>query len=290
MKVSPFRRIGPESVAETVEALAVNPDAQVLAGGQSLVPMMALRLAAPPVLVDIGRAEELSFVDARRDGTVRVGATTTQTRLLESPELRAANPLVGAVVRHIAHEGIRNRGTVGGSLAHADRSAEWPALVLALDGAIEVTSSCGTRTAPAEEFFLGPFLTALEPAELLTAVILPPLPLSAGSAVVEVTQREGDFALAGAIATARMDSDRVTSTSVALMGVAGTPVRPTELERALVGGTAADVEPAVEDLMPRADGYAGDVHISAKFRAHLARVVARRALERAIDQARRKTT
>ncbi|HEV3450281.1 MAG TPA: FAD binding domain-containing protein [Acidimicrobiia bacterium] len=286
MKPAPFEYHAPETVADAVAVLAAHGDeAKPLAGGQSLVPMLALRLARFEHLVDLNRVEELTGL-RRRDGTLVVGAMTRQATL-ERAEAAADVPLLTLAAPLIGHFQIRNRGTVGGSLAHADPASELPAVALALDAELEVATTAATRVVPAAEFFVGNWTTALEPDELLVAARFPVWPGRCGFAVEEVARRHGDFALTGAATGVALDRDgRVERAAVALFGMASTPLRAPEAEASLLGRAAAELDLAelgqlaVRDLDPP-----DDVHASARYRRMVGAHVVARALARALEAA-----
>lgn len=286
MKPAPFKRIVPLTVDEAITALVDNPGASILAGGQSLIPTMALRLATPEILVDLQEIGDLATVAPRSDGALRIGAMTTQSKLLSESLLATSHPVVARTIPLIGHPAIRNRGTVGGSLAHSDPAAEWPALAKALDAQIELAGPDGRRVLSAEEFFLGPMITALGPDELITAVTIPPFPERAAWGVVEVARRQGDVALAGAIVVLSVSVGwTITRSRVALFAIGSRPQRFFELEERLTG---ALLEGGTLDAVENADfrelEYASDIHVSTLFRKHLARVVTRRAIEDCLQQ------
>ena len=287
MKPPPFRYAAPTSVEEVLDLLAANADDEprVLAGGQSLVPLMNFRLAQPGFLVDLRLVEALTTL--RTDGDVLViGAMVRQSAAERSPEVALAAPLLAEALGYVAHTPIRNSGTVGGSLAHADPAAELPAVALALDAELVAAGPGGTRTIPAAEFFHGSFTTALEPGEILTEVRVPRREGVGGHAFVEFARTHGNFALVGVAAVIELDEDIVAGVSIALSGVASTPVRATAAERTLAG-TSADaatikvaVDAAVDELSP-----AGDLHGSTETRTDIARSYLRRGIELAVSRA-----
>ena len=288
MKPAPFEYHAPESVADVVGLLAAHgDDAKPLAGGQSLVPMLSLRLARFEHLIDLNRVAELTTTE-HRDGAVVVGAMTRQAAL-ERPGPTRDVPLLGQAAPLIGHFQIRNRGTVGGSVAHADPASELPAVTLALDAELQVATPSGPRAVPAADFFVGNWTTALEPEELLTAISFPVWEGRCGSAVEEVARRHGDFALSGTASAVCLDaSDRIERCAIALFGMGSTPVRAPAAEAALVGRAGDDAELseaaqlAVRDLDPP-----DDVHASARFRRSVGAHVVRRGLTRALEEARR---
>jgi carbon-monoxide dehydrogenase medium subunit len=287
VKPPPFRYAAPTSVEEVLDLLAANADDEprVLAGGQSLVPLMNFRLAQPGFLVDLRLVEALTTL--RTDGDVLViGAMVRQSAAERSPEVALAAPLLVEALGYVAHTPIRNSGTVGGSLAHADPAAELPAVALALDAELVAAGPGGTRTIPAAEFFHGSFTTALEPGEILTEVRVPRREGVGGHAFVEFARTHGNFALVGVAAVIELDEDIVAGVSIALSGVASTPVRATAAERTLAG-TSADaatikvaVDAAVDELSP-----AGDLHGSTETRTDIARSYLRRGIELALSRA-----
>jgi aerobic carbon-monoxide dehydrogenase medium subunit len=276
MKPAPFEYHAPESVGDVCALLAEHGDeAKVLAGGQSLVPILALRLSRFDHLVDVNRVAGLAGV-TRTNGTLAVGATTRQRVMERDPEVAKSVPLLAQATPLVGHFQIRNRGTVGGSLAHADPASEYPAVALALDAEIELASAGATRRVRAADFFDGTWTTAARPDELLVAAHFPVWPGACGFAVEEVARRHGDFALAGVVCG--VGSARA---AVALFGVASTPVRADAAEAALLGGAdAAEVaELAVRDLSP-----ADDVHASGGTRVRIARHLVERAVTRAREE------
>ena len=285
MKPAKFDYHAPATRDEALELLAqYGYDAKVLAGGQSLMPMMNLRLARPAVVVDINRVAGLGGIATDADG-MTIGAMTRQRELERSADVRQRFPVIAAAIPHIAHFQIRNRGTVGGSLAHSDPAAEIPALCLALDAEIRAASSGGQRTIAAGGFSLGLLTTALEPEELLTQVRLPRLDREGESewrwGFREVCRRDGDFALVGAIALLRLDGGKVCQEArIAMFGVGDGPARMPEAEAALQG-RAVDAEARAEAaaLVSRAVDPGSDIHASAQYRKEVSGVMARRALE-----------
>ena len=283
MKPAKFDYYAPTTRDEALELLGQHGyDAKALAGGQSLMPMMNLRLARPAVVVDINRVEGLSGI-VSGDGGMTIGAMTRQRQLERSGEVRQSFPVISAAIPHIAHFQIRNRGTIGGSLAHSDPAAEIPALCLALDAEITAASSGGQRTIAACDFALGLMTTSLEPDELLTQVRLPALD-GEGEwrwGFREVCRRDGDFALAGAIALLRLDGEDVCREArIAMFGVGDGPIRASEAEASLVGKAVdADARAEAAALVSAAVNPGSDIHASAEYRKEVSGVMARRALE-----------
>ena len=282
MKPAPFDYHAPTTVDEVVALLHEHGDeAKVLAGGQSLIPMLNLRLARFATLVDIGRVASLRRLE-RVNGHVVVGSMVRQRELEASDValLAAATPLIG-------HFQIRNRGTLGGSIAHADPAAEYPAVALALDAELDIAGPAGARTVPAAEFFVGTWETALADDEVLVAVRFPVWGEGSGFAVEEVARRHGDFAIAGCACGVEIDDGRISRAAIALFGVAGTPVRAEVAESALVGADADTVDAAeIGNLAAVELEPPGDLHASGALRRRIASAVVRRAVGRAIERAR----
>jgi carbon-monoxide dehydrogenase medium subunit len=282
MKPVPFDYVRAASVTEAVQVLARHgDDAKVLAGGQSLVPMLNLRLVRPGVLVDINSAGELDYL-RESGGTLTVGALCRQ-RTLESWAVKRA-PLFAEVLRWVSHRAIRNRGTVAGSIAHADPAAELPALLLATDGEVVAHGPAGPREIQAADFFQGPLTTALRTGELVTEVRFPLPPVGAGHGFMEIARRHGDFALVGALALVwRRDDGPVAAARLALFGVGGVPVRSEAAEAILVGRPATRARcreaarVAADELRPDAD-----LHATAEYRRRVAEVLAERTLRAAV--------
>ncbi|MBI2462263.1 MAG: xanthine dehydrogenase family protein subunit M [Candidatus Rokubacteria bacterium] len=286
MKPPPFEYHAPPSLEEALTLLREHGDeAKALAGGQSLVPLLNFRLARPRHLIDLNRIPSLDYI-REDDGALAVGAMTRQRAVERSPLVRERCPLLAEAMPLVGHFQIRNRGTVGGSLAHADPAAELPAVVTALRGALVARRPGGQRVIPAERFFVAYLTTALEPDELLVEARFPAPPPRSGSAFLEVSRRHGDFALVGVAAVVTLDEGGVlTHAALALTGVGPTPVLAEEAARVLVGDrpTPQAFEAAArkvsEGLRPDAD-----LHASAEYRRHVAGVLARRALARAVEQ------
>jgi carbon-monoxide dehydrogenase medium subunit len=287
MKPAPFRYVAAESLAAALALKAEHgDDARFLAGGQSLVPAMNFRLAQPAVVVDINPLAELDFVRAAGDGAVRIGALTRNRTLERDPLVAARQPLIREAVPHVAHPQIRNRGTLGGNLAHADPASELPAVLLALDARLRVQSARGERWIAAREFFRGVFTTALRADELLAEIELPGLPPRAGTCFMEVARRRGDYAMMGVAAIVALDADgRCTHARLAYCNAGDTPVGAGAAQ-ALVGGAIGGSEiDAVAAAAQRELDPPGNVHASKAFQRHLAGVLTRRALQAAVNRA-----
>ena len=292
MKPPPFAYAAPATLEEAVGLLTEHAEAEprVLAGGQSLIPLMNFRLAKPGYLVDLRNVAGLSGI--RRDGDVLViGAMTRLAEVERSPEVAVAAPLVTEAVGLVAHAPVRNSGTVGGSLAHADPAAELPAVALALDADLVAAGPGGTRVIPAAEFFTGPYSTALAADEILTEVRLPVWP--GGHAFTEFSRVHANFAVVAVAALVELDGngdgggDRIRRAALALAGVAPTPVRATAAERALAGAPAdAATIRAAADAAATSLSPAGDLHASPETRRGLARTYLRRGIELAVARAR----
>ena len=297
MKPAPFRYARAGNLAEAVALLAAAPgDTKLLAGGQSLVPMLNMRLVRPAVLIDLNSVRELTGIAPTADGGLRIGALTRHAELTASPAVMERAPLLAEAARHVGHAAIRNQGTLGGSLAHADPAAELPAALLALDARVHVTGPRGAREIAADAFFLGLLTTALEADEILTAIEVPAPPRGWG--FVEIARRPGDFALAGVAAVVGVGrpltlpspprggegvSGRREVVRLVGFGIGDRPLRLTGAERLLAGA------PLDAGSAARAGAAAGpdcdppsDVHGSAEYRRHLSTVLTERALLQAL--------
>jgi CO/xanthine dehydrogenase FAD-binding subunit len=283
-----FDYLLPRTLDEALELLHRYGDrAKVLAGGQSLVPLLNFRLVRPEYLVDINGLRELDYV-REENGHVAIGALTRQRAVERSATIRARVPLLADAMPQIGHFQIRNRGTIGGSLAHADPAAELPAVVAALGGRLTVRGAGGTRTIGARDFFVGYLTTALAPDELLVGVTLPAVPPRTGSAFLEVSRRHGDFALVGVAAQLTLAPDGTcTACAVALTGVGPTPVVPDGVGRLVIGQQPSPaIFEACGQTVSSAVSPDGDIHASADYRRHVAGVLTRRALARALERAK----
>ena len=288
MKPAPFEYVAPTTLDQAVQYLAqASGDAKILAGGQSLMPILNMRLARPEQLIDLGRVRELDSI-REEEGCLAIGAMTTK-RSIERSELVASRlPLLLEATRNIAHPQIRNRGTIGGSMAHADPAAEYPAVALALDAEFRAVGPAGERTVAASDFFVTYLTTALAPDEILVEVRLPLLPDGHGWAFEEISRRHGDFAMTGATVTCSLDAGGAYSqVRIVLFGVAATPVRPLEAEEGLRGQVPSDTlhRETAQAIAHGLDEPLSDTHASADYRRQLAAVVCRRALEAAAQRA-----
>jgi CO/xanthine dehydrogenase FAD-binding subunit len=286
MKPAPFQYFRPATVEEALELLERHdPEAKVLAGGQSLVPLMNFRLAAPACLVDANGIPGLSHI-RRTDGVLAIGAMTRQSDIEDSPVVAESCPLLLEATRLIGHRSIRNRGTIGGSIAHADPSAEYPATLLALDGEVEVLGPGGARTIRAQDLFVTICTTSIAPTELLTEVRVPVLPAGTGSAFVELNRRHGDYAIVGVATVVTLDGrDRCADVRVAAAGVGPTPLRLEAAEELLRGERLEDglLEAAAArcaDAVEPGD----DLHATAAYKRAMVTVFVQRALRLARER------
>jgi len=277
----------PETLAEALELLAEHgAHGKVLAGGQSLIPLLNFRLARPDHVIDVGRIGALRAIRRNADALV-IGAMATYHQAERSAAVAEAAPLVSAALPHIAHQGIRVRGTIGGSVAHGDPAAELPAAFSALDATMVAVSRRGTREIAASDFFLANLVTALEEDELLAEIRVTPVPARTGAAFDEVGRRRGDFALAGAGAQLTLTDDAtVSSARIALTGVSAKPFRATEAEETLIGQRIDDrLWRQAADVVRRGVDPAADLHATAEYRRDVAGTVVERALAAAAARA-----
>lgn len=283
MKLPDFDYAAPASLSEAVALLAAGDGAaRPLSGGQSFLPVMAFRLAEPALLVDLRKIPDLRGVEVSASG-VRIGAMTRWRDILDSAALKEAAPLLPEAIEHVAHYQVRNRGTIGGSLAHADPAAEMPAVALALDAVIEVVGSKGKRDVAAGDLFTGPLMTSLAHDEIIVAVRLPAWPKGRAYAFEEFARRRGDFALAGVAVRYDVDAQgRAKDVRVSALSVADTPIRLKKAEAALEGHAVNAVAIAAASAAASAEvDPAGDIHASARYRKALVGTLLGRALERA---------
>jgi len=286
VKPPAFEYVAASSVEEAVALLAEHEgDAKVIAGGQSLVPMLNFRLLAPAVLVDVNRIPGLAGVE-EREGGLRIGALARHHTLETSDLVKARFPVLHEAMKYVAHLAIRNRGTIGGSLSHADPAAELPTMALLLDAEIEAQGPNGERTIAAREFFESALATTLEEDEIVTEIRLPALPERTGWAFEEFARRSGDFGIAGVGVTLSLDGGKVAEARIALLGVGQTPLRADVAEGLLNRKERDDdlVAAAAEAVREAAEPE-DDLHGSADYRRHLVGVLARRAIAAAWDRA-----
>jgi carbon-monoxide dehydrogenase medium subunit len=288
MKPAPFDYVCPETLEEALSLLArAGGEAKVIAGGQSLIPAMNFRIFQPKALIDLNRIPELSFVRQENGAGLRLGAMTRQRTLERDPNIRISAPLIHEAMPHVAHPQIRNRGTFGGSLAHADPAAELPAILVALQGRLRAVRAGSERWIEAEAFFLGMFATSLGPDEILAEVAIPPLAARTGTAFLEVARRRGDYALAGLASTLTLDAGGTCLGARLVYLNAGDSPRTAPRAAALLAGQRptpglfeAVAELATSELEPP-----GTLQASPAFQLHLARVLTRRALAQAHERA-----
>ena len=286
MKPAPFAYCRPATLDEALESLArLGPEARVLAGGQSLVPALNMRLAQPSALVDINRVPGLDGIRLAPEGLV-IGALARQEAVLRSPLVAQHAPLIAQAMPHVAHLALRTRGTFGGSLALGDPAAELPACAVALDAILRVARRAGEREIPAARFFRGIYATALEPGEILTAAVFPSQAAAWRFHFDELARRHGDYALVALAAAARVDGGAIAEARLVFAGVGLTPVRATRGEAVLAGRRpdAATLAEAGRELDADLDPPS-DVHASAALRRHLARVLMARALAALVEAA-----
>lgn len=286
MKARAFDYVRVSSIADALEAYArASGDCVYLAGGQSLVPSLSLRLQAPQILIDISRLEELRGITLA-DGKLRIGALTRHAEMLTSPEIARHAPLLRLATPHVAHPAIRNKGTIGGSIALADPAAEFPAVALALDAEFEIAGPNGLRRTPADGFFKGIYETGLEPGEILTAILVPPFGERDRCVFDELARRRGDYALVGAAIQGTFSGDEVEAIRIAFLSTGPAQVRAKNAEAAVSGHSLspeviAKAQAALEtDLEP-----VDDDQTSAEMRLHLARVLLGRLLGKLASEA-----
>lgn len=288
MKPAPFEYYAPTTVEEALSHLAEHGyDAKPLAGGQSLVPMMNFRLAQPAILVDLNNIPELSFIRAEQDGGLRIGAMARHAQVEQDPQVAERAPLLAETIPHIGTTQIRTRGTFGGSISHADPAAELPTVSVILDAQFHLRSQAGERWVPARNFFAGIYTTEAQPEELLTEIVIPAMPPNSGWAMMEVSRRPHDFALVGVAAVVTLGQDRrCQGARIGLFGIGEKPAEAGRAAQLLMGrapsaaAIAAAAQAVVQDIDP-----GGDIHATADFRRHLARVLTARALKAAFERA-----
>jgi carbon-monoxide dehydrogenase medium subunit len=290
MKPAPFKYHAPSTVEGALAHLAEHGyDAKVLAGGQSLVPMLNFRLAQPAVLVDLNRISDLFYIHPEKDGGLRLGAMTRQARVEHDALVAERAPLVHEIMPQIAYPQIRARGTFGGSLAHADPSAELVAANIALDARFRLRSQARERWVAASDFYVGLFTTVLEPDEILVEIVLPPMPPRSGWSFLQITRRHHDFCIAGV--AVRVTLNRKGECEQARLVFLSAGDGPVDARRA--AGTLVGQEPTAEAIRAAAEIAArdeidpgSDIHASAEYRRHLAAVLAQRTLTQAFERAR----
>ncbi|MFN8635409.1 MAG: xanthine dehydrogenase family protein subunit M [Chloroflexota bacterium] len=293
MKPAPFAYVAPRSLDEALDVLAAGDEStKILAGGQSLIPLLNMRLASPARLVDLGHLTELAYV-TERDGGYAVGAMTRQRAVERDASVRRDLPLLAEAIGWVGHPQIRNRGTFGGSIAHGDPAAELPAVAVCLDAQVTVRSRRGTRILSAADLYLGYLATSLAPDEIVTEVWLPKTPPGTGHAWLEFARRHGDYAIAGVGVTVTLADGAVSEARLVATGVGGTPVRARDAEALLAGAplTADGQIPpdqlrAAVEALRAATEPPDDVQATARYRRHLVGVLAERAVKLACERAR----
>jgi aerobic carbon-monoxide dehydrogenase medium subunit len=275
-----FEYAAPASLREAFDLLAAS-DGKILAGGMSLIPMMKLRLANPGQVVDLGRVPDLNHV-TESGGTLRIGAMATHHDIETSGLVRGLCPLLAEAASHIGDAQVRNRGTIGGSTAHADPAADYPAALVALEARIRLASATAERTVPATDFFLDAFTTAIEPGEIVVEVLVPVEPSSEGYRYEKVPHPASGFAIVGVAARIQSSGGKITLARIGITGMAAHAFRALEAERLLEGGRGLDAAVAA---VGEGEEINSDLYASAEYRKHLARVRTRRALEVALRRA-----
>ena len=288
MKPAPFKYVAPRSLEEAIAVLQQNSlDGKILAGGQSLLPLLNLRLAKPKVLIDVNGISDFDTIRESPE-SISIGAMTRQSKVENSSLVREKCPILSEAIRHIGHIAIRHRGTIGGSLVHADPAAELPALTLALDATFELAAKGRDRTVPAEEFFVDYMTTVLAPDEILLRIFFPVLRPSSGYALEEIARRHGDFAIAGVVTIVELDhAGKIAAARIALFGVAPTPVRARGAERALIGqspneDTFRDAAALVAEVLDPPE----DIRGTRAYRKRVAVILTARALKKAVQLCR----
>jgi carbon-monoxide dehydrogenase medium subunit len=294
MKPPPFKYVAAESLEHALEQMAEHGDAaKLLAGGQSLIPAMNFRVLQPSVLIDLNRIDSLEYIEPADDGTLLIGAMTRQRDLEKSEAVEHVSPLLHEAMPHIAHPQIRTRGTLGGSLAHADPAAELPVIVIAGGARMRATGPDGNRWIEAKDFFEGMFSTALRLDEVLVEVAFPPRAPSSGWSFEETSRRRGDYAMMGVAVQVELDGDGVCKDARLIYQNAGDgPIEAEQAEAILRGETPDDevfasaaIEAADKEIDPM-----GNIHATVDFQRHLARVLTKRALEKAFARAQAQLT
>lgn len=289
MKPAPFKYLAPSSIQEALELLHEHgADAKLLAGGQSLIPAMNFRLLQPAVLIDLNRVQELDYIEPGEDGGVRIGAMTRQSRVERDDRVAEVSPLLHETMPNIAHRQIRNRGTIGGSLVHADPAAELPVVTTTLRGRFKLRSLDGERWLGAQDFFLGMFTTAIDTEEILQEIAIEPSPPNTGWAFLEVARRSGDYAMAGVAAMVELGDEGLCARArLVYLNVGDGPVESMAAVERIIGekpepGAFSECAriAAEEELDPF-----GNLHASPEYQRHLARVLTQRALQVAAERA-----
>ncbi len=292
MKPAQFDYYAPTSLAEALDNLAtLGYSGKVLAGGQSLIPAMNFRMARPAALVDINNIPELGYIKPTTDGGLAIGTMTRDAKVESDPLVAERAPLVPQVMKFIAHQQIRNRGSFGGSLAHADPSGQNPSMALVIGAKMKICKKGSERIVPAEEFFMGPFMTVIEPDELLVEVTIPPMPARAGWNYQQVSRQKGGYAQAAVVVLLSLDErGRCNSVRLAIISVGDTPTLSPTAVKMLVGQepTAQVIQAAADKIADTEIDPGTDIHATAAYRRNLVRVLVKRALTEAFDVAKRR--
>ncbi len=291
MKPAPFEYLAPESLSSALEIIAeYGEEAKLLAGGQSLIPAMNFRLAQPTLLVDLNKLSDLSYVKYADSGELLIGSMTRHRQLEYDPLVQNHSPLIHATMPNIAHAQIRNRGTIGGSLAHADPAAELPVLLVALDGRVRIKSSSGERWVNSGDFFQGIFATALFANEIIVEISIPKMPNGTGTSFVEFSRRKGDYALLGVAVLVTLDANDICRQArIVYLNAGESPVKAQGAASLLLNEQRSDellntVAVGVEKEL----SLTGNIHASVPYLRHLSRVLTIRALNQAFDRALQK--
>lgn len=289
MKPAPFEYFAPTTTDEALALLNEHGyDAKILAGGQSLVPTMNFRLSQPAVLIDINNIADLSYINSTDNGGLSIGTLTRQRSIERSDLIADRAPLLTETMPHIAHVQIRNRGTIGGSLAHADPAAELPPVAVTLDARFRLRSATGERWVNARDFYIGLFTTDLAPNEMIVEIEIPPTPARTGHSIHEIARRHGDYAMVGVATSVTLDeAGTCTDAKIVFLSVGEGPVSATQSTQSLIGNapTDATITTAAELAATTDIDPTGDIHATAKYRRHLAKVLTKRALRDAVERA-----
>jgi CO/xanthine dehydrogenase FAD-binding subunit len=291
MKPAPFDYYAPTTVEEALDRLTeLGYSGKVLAGGQSLIPAMNFRMARPTALVDLSKVKELSYIKPTADGGLAIG-TMTRVSVVEADQfVKDRYPILVKTIKHIAHRQIRNRGTFGGAIAHADPAAQLPAAALLLDANLKILSKSGERWVKATDFFIGPFMTVLEPEEMLAEVVFPPMPMNTGGSYQQVSRQKGGYAQAAVITTVTLDeSNKVKEARVALFSVGETALLAKKANEVLAGQVATPelIEEVAAYIAKNECDPGTDIHGTEEYRRNLVHVLVRRSLTEAVQQARK---
>ncbi len=290
MKPAPFDYYAPTSVAEALDKLTeLGYSGKVLAGGQSLIPAMNFRMARPSALVDLNKVKELSYIKPTADGGLAIGTMTRDSVVEESQLVKERFPILITTIKHIAHKQIRNRGTFGGAIAHADPAAQLPAAVLLLGANLKIMSKSGERWVKATDFFIGPFMTVLEPEEMLAEVVLPPMAPRTGASYQQVSRQKGGYAQAAVISSVTLDGDKVKEARLALFSVGETALLAKKPNEFLAGHlpTSEAIEEVAAYVAKHECDPGTDIHGTEEYRRNLVHVLVRRALTEAVQQAKK---